>query len=79
MRLTRDSSEVWAIAAGVALFGYLAWAEAPPWEWTYPQWVQFGSAVFAWLSGRAANSFRFLEPPRAPRPTTSPAGDPGRG
>jgi hypothetical protein len=53
--ITRDSV-VWTVAALASAVGYLVAAQTPPWEWSYPQWLQAATFVLAWLSGKLATS-----------------------
>lgn len=55
MTLTRDSSFWWVAILG-ALFTYLIGKQIPPTEWAYQDWIQFGAAVVATVSGKLSHS-----------------------
>jgi hypothetical protein len=51
----RDGFILW-VGAGAALVTYLISAGEPPTQWTYQEWLQFGSAGFAFLMGKLQTS-----------------------
>jgi membrane protein implicated in regulation of membrane protease activity len=53
--ITRDSYVLW-VGLAAAILGYLVTAGAPPTEWSYMQWLQAGSVLLAWVSGKLATS-----------------------
>lgn len=55
MTMIRDSVLLW-IGFGAAAVGFLVTAERPPLEWSYQEWLQALSFMFAWLMGKLATS-----------------------
>jgi hypothetical protein len=55
LNFNRDSVILW-VGAGAALVGYLITAGDPPTAWTYQNWLQFASAMFAFLMGKLQTS-----------------------
>jgi hypothetical protein len=55
MTLTRESAALWLAAIG-ALFAYLLADGRPPTEWSYADWLKFGSALVAWGVGKLQHS-----------------------
>lgn len=53
--INRDSLVLW-LGLGLALVGYLITAAKPPVAWSYMEWLQFVSFLFAWAMGKLSTS-----------------------